>query len=292
MRKLIVNADDFGFNRQITDGIIQCHEHGCVTSTTLMANMPAAEYAAEQSKKFPKLSVGIHLAINTGRPVSIPKKIPALVNRDGTFKSSSEIVWLAKHLRLPADQVECEFTAQIEKLLSLGITPTHCDGHQNITVNPQPCIAMMRVVKKYSIKRLRTYRGLYRLDKMEGWKLNNVLKMLRINIVRGPKNIYYELLHRYWQLKGYQLPEKKYGFYKIVSSSPLEYNLAGWTVLLNSLPKGISELVVHPGLANNDPVDNADFAKKRVLEYELFSNPKTKELCGEFHIELVNYEAV
>lgn len=292
MRKLIVNADDFGFNRQITDGIIQCYRQGCVTSTTLMANMPAAEYAAEQAGKFPNLSVGIHLVLNAGRPVSAPKKIPALVNSDGTFRSASEIVPLAKHFRLPVDQIECEFTAQIEEFLSLGITPTHCDSHHNITVNPQPCIAMMRVLKKYNIKRLRTCRGLYRLDKTDGWKLSNLLKMLHINIARGPKSIYYELLHRYWQLKGYQLPDIKYGFYKVISSSPLKYDLAGWTALLKSLPEGICELVAHPGLANNDPLDNAEFRKKRVLEYELFSNPKTKELCEEFGVELVNYEAV
>ena len=294
IRKLIVNADDFGFNREVTDGIIQCHKHGCVTSTTLMANKEAAEYAAEESKKYPNLSVGIHFVLNGngGRAVSDPDKIPALVNPDGAFRSASEMVAAAKHFRLPIKQIELELTAQVEKFLSFGITPTHCDSHHNLTVNPQPCIAMLRVAKRYNIKRMRTYRGLYLLDKSKGWKLNNFLRWLRINIARGPKTFCYELLHRYWQLKGYQLPDRKYGFYKVVSSSPLEYNLSDWVTVLQNLPDGISELVVHPGLPSNDPLDGIEFGKRRVLQYELFSNPKTKKLCEECGVELVNYEAI
>lgn len=292
MRKLIVNADDFGFNHEITNSIIWCHQRGCVTSATLMAHMPAAEYAAEQSKKFPNLSVGIHLGIGTGSPLSDPKKISALVNPDGTFKHSSEIVRLAKRCRLPTEQVQREFTAQVEKFLSFGIAPTHCDSHRDITVNPQACVAMMRVTKKYNIKRLRTYRGLYRLDKTDDHKFSNLLKMLRINTARAPKSTYFELLHRYWQLKGYLLPDMKYGFYRVISSLPLKYDLAGWATLLKNLPKGICELVTHPGLASNDPLDQAEFRKKRVLQHELFSNPKTRELCKEFGVELVSYEAL
>jgi predicted glycoside hydrolase/deacetylase ChbG (UPF0249 family) len=292
MRKLIVNADDFGFNREVTDGILECHKNGCVTSTTLMAHMPAAEYAVEQSKKFPNLSVGIHLAINTGRPLSDPKKIPALVDSDGNFKSSSEIVRLAKRCRLPIEQVQREFTAQVERFLSFGITPTHCDGHQHITVNPQPLIAMMRVIKKYNIKRMRTYRGLYRLDKTCNFKFSNLLEMLRINTVRAPKSTYYELLHRFLQLRGYRLPDMKCGFYKVVSSSPLNYDLNGWAALLKNLPDGVCELVVHPGLPSSDPMDREEFRKVRVLEYELLSSPRTKKLCEEFGVELVNFNVL
>ena len=85
LRKLIVNADDFGFNQDVTDGILECHKNGCVTSTTLMTHMPAAEYAAERSKSYPELSVGIHFSINTGRPLSAPEKIPSLVDSQGNF---------------------------------------------------------------------------------------------------------------------------------------------------------------------------------------------------------------
>jgi hypothetical protein len=107
-----------------------------------------------------------------------------------------------------------------------------------------------------------------------------------------PKIIYYECLHRYWQLKGYRLPKEKYGFYKVVSSSHLKYDLDSWVRLLKSLPDGITELVAHPGLYSEDKTDNEHFRKQRVMEFELFSNPKTKEICEELGISLINYKAV
>ena len=80
MRKLIVNADDFGFNKEITDGIIRCHQQGCVTSTTLMANMLAADYAADRSKTHTNLSVGVHLNLTSGMPLSNPQDISSLID--------------------------------------------------------------------------------------------------------------------------------------------------------------------------------------------------------------------
>ncbi|MHC4154180.1 MAG: carbohydrate deacetylase [Planctomycetota bacterium] len=288
MRKLIVNADDFGFSKAVTDGIIDCHQHGCVTSTTLMANMPATEYAAEQAAGLPGLSVGVHLVLNGGRPISHPASIPDLVNADGSFFGAGEAVRRAKCLQLPTEQAEEEFSAQVEKCLSLGINPTHCDSHHNITVNPQPCIAMMRVAKRFNIPSLRTYRGWYRMERGR-WRLFKLTRMLKVNIIRAPKQIYYELLHWYWRLRGFRLPGAKYGFYKVIADKPLQLNLDGWTTLLKSLPDCVCELVVHPGLPDKNASADSDFGKQRVLEHRLFSVPKTRHLCQELGIKLVNF---
>jgi hypothetical protein len=91
---------------------------------------------------------------------------------------------------------------------------------------------------------------------------------------------------------GCRLPDRKYGFSKVISTSLLEYNLAGWNILLQNLPAGISEIVVHPGLPGNDPNDKPKFRARRVLEYELFRDSRTKQLCKELGIELVSYETV
>lgn len=294
MRRLIVNADDFGFNKEVTDGIIECHKNGCVTSTTLMVNKNSAEYAVQESLKYPKLSVGIHLVLhgNGDRPISSPSAIPALVNKDGMLRSAGEIIHLAKHFKLPVRQIETEFASQLQKFLSFGISPTHCDSHQNITVNPQPCIAMMRVLEKFGVKKMRTYRGCYKMDKSEGWEFNIFAKTFLVNMKRMPKILYYEFLHRCWQLKGFRLPDQKFGFYKVVSSPELEYDIDSWNRLLIGLPKGVTELVTHPGYYSNDVTDSEHFRRRRLTELELFSNPKTKEMCFEHGVELINYTQI
>ena len=66
-KKLIINADDFGFSQGVNKGIVECHVNGVVTSTTLAVNMPFAPEAAQLAKGLPGLGVGIHLNIVRGR---------------------------------------------------------------------------------------------------------------------------------------------------------------------------------------------------------------------------------
>ena len=80
-RRLIINADDFGMTEGISEGIIKAHLEGVVTSTTLMANMPAAAYAIKLAQKTPDLGVGIHLNLTTGRPISTPEKVRTWINQ-------------------------------------------------------------------------------------------------------------------------------------------------------------------------------------------------------------------
>ncbi|MGC2489134.1 MAG: ChbG/HpnK family deacetylase, partial [Candidatus Sulfotelmatobacter sp.] len=58
MRRLIVNADDFGFTAGINRAIVEAHTRGIVTSSTLMANGRAFEEAARLAASVPRLSVG------------------------------------------------------------------------------------------------------------------------------------------------------------------------------------------------------------------------------------------
>jgi predicted glycoside hydrolase/deacetylase ChbG (UPF0249 family) len=289
MRKLIVNGDDFGFNREITDGIIECHTKGILTSTTLMVNMPAVEYAVEEGKKYPNLSVGIHLNLTQGRPLSAIEKIPALVGSDGNFKNQNEMFKLANRLRLPSEQVERELSAQIERFLSFGITPTHSDSHHHIADCLQIFPIKLRLMKKYNIKRLRTHRGFYRFDRTSSQKLKVFAKMLKTNTVRLPYRLYYEFQHIYCRFKGYRLPDVRYGFSKVISSSPLKFDITGWLKFIKNMPAGIAEFCAHPGLPSNDPVDKPAFRARRIAEYNLLINPECKKICREQNVELISF---
>ena len=60
MRRLIVNADDFGFAAGVNEGIVEAHVSGIVTSTSLMVGRPAAADAARLAREYSALSVGLH----------------------------------------------------------------------------------------------------------------------------------------------------------------------------------------------------------------------------------------
>jgi len=60
---LIVNADDFGLSAGVSRGILEAHQQGVLTSTSLMVERPAASEAARLARNAPRLSVGLHLEL-------------------------------------------------------------------------------------------------------------------------------------------------------------------------------------------------------------------------------------
>ena len=84
MKRLIVNADDFGRSAGVDDGILRAHREGVVTSTTFMTNAPSTSHAAAIARATPALDVGVHLVLTYARPVSNPARIRSLVRDDGS----------------------------------------------------------------------------------------------------------------------------------------------------------------------------------------------------------------
>lgn len=132
LRMLIVNADDFGLNDAATDGIVESHRAGTVTSTTLMVNAPAAERAAALARENPALGIGLHFNLTWGRPLSAPGDVPALVDADGAFLPREKLARRLLLGRVPTRQVAAELQAQLRRLDELGIRPTHIDSHQHV----------------------------------------------------------------------------------------------------------------------------------------------------------------
>ena len=135
MKRLIVNADDLGRSPGIDRGIVQAHERGIVTSTTLMANAPGAERAAALARKCPRLDVGVHLVLTYARPLTDPARIPSLVERDGSFpRSPSAIVGEG---RVSGEEALVEYRAQFARAEELlGRRPSHIDTHHWVHDDP------------------------------------------------------------------------------------------------------------------------------------------------------------
>ena len=89
MKRLIVNADDFGLTEKVNQAIIQGHLEGIITSASLLATGAAFESAVTLARQHPKLGVGVHLNLTEGMPVSEPASIPSLVTEKGLFLSGS-----------------------------------------------------------------------------------------------------------------------------------------------------------------------------------------------------------
>lgn len=126
-RTLIVNADDLGLSEGVNRGIAQAHEHGIVTSASLMVRAPHARAAAAYAAAHPALSVGLHVDL-------------------GEWRYAGE-AWIAAYEVVPtddADAVAAEVAAQLERFTALtGATPTHLDSHRHVH-RDQPARTIVR----------------------------------------------------------------------------------------------------------------------------------------------------
>ena len=143
-RRLIVNADDYGRSPGINRGIIAAHQHGIVTSTTLMVNLPWSAAAASLAVQAPKLDIGLHLSFCYGPPLSpdsgsLPGRDRRLDRNLGRLRE-----------RATASDIDREARAQLAKFRELmGRDPTHLDSHQHVHSWPvaiEPVAALAREI--------------------------------------------------------------------------------------------------------------------------------------------------
>lgn len=115
MKRLIVNADDFGLSAGINAGIVRAHRHGIVTSASLMVRQPAASEAAALARRLPRLGVGLHIDLWES------------VFRDGE--------WIRLYARTDdePEAIARELQAQLARFRELmGREPDHLDTHQHV----------------------------------------------------------------------------------------------------------------------------------------------------------------
>jgi predicted glycoside hydrolase/deacetylase ChbG (UPF0249 family) len=133
VKRLIVNADDFGFTRDVNEGIVHALEHGILTSTTLMATGPAFEHAAGLARDHPRLDVGAHLV---------------LVGAEGYPGSVASLVAAVALGRIP---IYDRLASQMRKILDAGIRPTHLDTHKHTHLLPQVLDAVARIAQDFRV---------------------------------------------------------------------------------------------------------------------------------------------
>ncbi|MFP7494341.1 chitin disaccharide deacetylase [Terribacillus saccharophilus] len=146
MKKLIINADDFGYSRAVNYGIIDCFTDGVLTSATMMTNMPGAEHAAALAKEHRGFGVGIHLVLTCGEPLL--KSHKTIVDSDGLFRN---LAFYQGTYSIDRAEVKTEWEAQIERFLSFGLTPTHLDSHHHINTHKVMNDVFLELAEKYSL---------------------------------------------------------------------------------------------------------------------------------------------
>jgi hypothetical protein len=149
VKRLIVNADDFGRTPGINAGTLQAHARGIVTSATVMVlEKAAARGIREAAERAPRLSLGLHFALTGGgRPAAPAKDLPVLAP-GGRFRRRREEL----PSELPAAEVRRELEAQIGAFQMLARKPpSHLDSHHHAALHPSVARVFAAVARERSL---------------------------------------------------------------------------------------------------------------------------------------------
>ena len=156
--KLIINADDFGMSKTVNEAIIDGYKNGILSSTCIMANMPAFEHAVKSLERMPDIGLGIHLNIierKTMLQQASRENDSKLYDKDGKFNNG----FLQMIIKSFDDdfmvEVEHEFRKQIETVLKYT-KPDHIDSHVHTHAIPKIFELVCKLAKEYGIPRIRT----------------------------------------------------------------------------------------------------------------------------------------
>lgn len=134
--KLIINADDFGFDSNVNAAIVACFQKDIINSTTIMANMPGFDEAVVLAKKHNLTTkIGLHVNLTEGKSLT-DLTGTGLTDSEGFFIKNAVVrrrFSLSVELRT---KLRAEIEAQYNKLIQAGIQPTHFDSHLHIHILP------------------------------------------------------------------------------------------------------------------------------------------------------------
>lgn len=274
-KRVIINADDFGFSEGITEGIIRAHRQGIVTSTTLTANMPYAVQAVSRLNEVPSLGVGVHLNVSQGPALSAAGKA-LLADSSGTMNRSGKGIIIASMLKPKIlKAMEAEFQAQIEWTLEHGIHPTHLDSHRHCHAWPAIFMRVVRLAKRYNIRHVRWYgEGLPANNLPEGQPAQRSIRSL-LNLLSG--------IDRFMQddLRGTRCT------WGIEHTGMIDADLL--IRVAGLIRPGVTEIMTHPGLPDGLSDSTTRLIDSRKVELEALCNPDVKKAFINNGIELIHY---
>jgi predicted glycoside hydrolase/deacetylase ChbG (UPF0249 family) len=259
-KHLIVNADDFGMSPGVSQGILEAHLNGIVTSTSVMINMPTAPDSIAQAKRLaPRLGLGLHFTLSLGRPVSDPADVPSLVGDDGRFVSTLGAL-VDRMPRFTAEDLRREMTAQFERFVQVvGTLPDHLDSHHGSTYYQPAALAVMLALAAQHKLPIRNGEDFLNVSTLLGWGITTEAERATA-IIRALRDTY----------RAHPAPLAPEPF----EPDPAFYNTGAtfdnMLAILAKVPTGVVELGCHPGYAHDlDEAYSAPREQERLVMIDM-----------------------
>jgi predicted glycoside hydrolase/deacetylase ChbG (UPF0249 family) len=254
VRILIVNADDFGFTRDVNAGILEAHRNGILTATTLMATGEAFDDAVRLAKETPSLDIGCHLVLvgAPGFPLTIPQLLRAVA--------------------LGRIQIYDELVRQVRRIFDAGLNPTHLDTHKHTHLLPPVLEAVARISEEFRIPWVRRPFDFPLQPGGVGWT-NRLMRLMNGRFRSA-------LARHHCRSTDW------FAGFRLTGS----YQSGDLAELIRALPEGVTEFMCHPGRCGAD-LRSARTRLKESREQELRAliAPEIRTILTEAGVKLANF---
>ena len=276
MKRLIVNADDFGLSPEVNAGIMRAHRDGILRSASLMVAEPAARAAAELAHDNPDLDVGLHAVVCQGRSLLDGARLGAAVGASGEFIDGP----VAAGMRYFFDRsmravMTDELRAQVERHLELVGSLNHIDGHLNFHVHPLFADILVNLAVEYKVRCIRLPRE----------RVMTTLRLRHDNATRKlvESAIFRTLSRRTLRLmreRGLTSTDTLFGLHQSGNLSE-DYVLG----VIDRIRDGTTELYFHPA----SDIGGVPPSAAAQLEVEILTSPRIHNAIVRNGIELITF---
>jgi chitin disaccharide deacetylase len=248
MKRLIINADDFGLAPGVNRAIVELQEAGALSSTTLMATAPYFSPAVYMAFAQPRLAVGCHVVLVDGSPCLRKDEVPSLLDpRDRSRFRNTVGSFFADVLRgrIREQEIEAEAAAQIRRIQSSGLTVSHIDSHKHVHALPRVLAPLLRAARQCGVLCVR--------NPFEPWwslratRAASTWRRTQVHAMGTQRRAFRRLTAQH----GMTTADGSIG---LLATGIL--NDAVLRSLLQAMPSGTWELVCHPGY-NDAALDQA-----------------------------------
>ncbi|GJQ22982.1 MAG: ChbG/HpnK family deacetylase [Planctomycetia bacterium] len=288
LKKLIINADGFGFTHGINRAIFEVAEAGNISSMSVNTNFSAVSELPAFHKQFPHISIGVHVNPVVGRPVLPPTIISSLLRTDGEFWGDRFPAQLQKGY-INLNELFQELLAQVQVVLDMGIPVTHLDSHQNQHLRPGFFPVFLKVAKTTGIKRMRTHRHFICAE--HNSPRIHAARYYATHMKTLILHLYTRYLMNRAERAGMRMADRLLSVGH--STGTKKDNLKVWESMLSNLPSGINEVYCHPAYVDDTLRQYAKYyVVERRKERDVLVSPRFRQLLYKNDVDLISFHDI